>query len=307
MGAADGCVLTVFLAMILDAALGEPKWLWSRVPHPAVLMGRAVGWFDRRLNDGDQKKRKGVLAVLTLSAGAIILGLILKAIPTTIIDILVVAILIAQKSLVDHVRAVGNALQGSLQDARHAVAKIVGRDTGQMDESNVARSAIESAVENLSDGVIAPLFWFIVAGLPGILLYKIINTADSMIGYRNEKYADFGWAAARFDDVLNFLPARITALMILIVTWRFDVLEPIVRDAPQHRSPNAGWPEAAAAHSLNIALSGPRHYDGKLTDDPFVNPHGIKDLNPSHIDEVISLLWKVWGLAFFPTFLIALF
>jgi len=303
----DERILTVFFAMILDAAFGEPKWLWSRVPHPAVLLGRAVTWLDQRLNVGDQKRRNGVLALVALCFGAIVLGLILKAIPTAVLDILVVAILIAQKSLVEHVRAVGDALRVSLDDARKAVAQIVGRDTAAMDKSAVARSAIESAVENLSDGVIAPLFWFIVAGLPGILVYKAVNTADSMIGYRNEKYADFGWASARFDDLLNFLPARITSLMILIVNGRFDVLEPVVQDAQRHRSPNAGWPEAATAHSLNIALSGPRHYDGALTDDPFVNPNGITEIGPNHIDEVITLLWKVWGLAFFPAFLIALF
>lgn len=293
--------------MILDAAFGEPKWLWDRVPHPAVLMGRVVGYADEKLNKGENKRAKGILAIVTMSIGAIVLGAVLQAIPTTIVDVLVVAILIAQKSLVTHVRAVGDALRQSLPEARRAVAMIVGRDVKDMDESAVARSAIESAVENLSDGVIAPLFWFAVAGLPGILLYKVVNTADSMIGHLNKKYADFGWAAARFDDLLNVLPARITTVLILIVNWRFDILLEVTEDAPKHRSPNAGWPEAATAHSLNIALSGPRSYDGQMQDFPYANPNGIRELDANHIDEVIVLLWKVWGLAFFPAFLIALF
>ena len=307
MVATDRCVLTAFFAMILDAVLGEPKWLWNRVPHPAVLMGRAVGYADRRLNNGENKRAKGIAAIAVLSIVAIILGLVLKAIPSTVIDILVVAILIAQKSLVTHVRDVAHALRQSLPDARKAVAQIVGRDVTDMDENDVARSAIESAVENVSDGVIAPLLWFVVAGLPGILLYKIVNTADSMIGHRTEKYTDFGWAAARFDDVLNFIPARITAIMILIVNWRFDILLEVTEDAPLHRSPNAGWPEAATAHSLNIALSGPRSYDGKRQDFPFANPNGIRELNADHIDEVIVLLWKIWGLALIPAIIATLF
>jgi len=213
MVAIDRCILTVFIAMILDAVFGEPKWLWDRVPHPAVLMGRAVDYADKRLNVGDTKRTKGIIAVIAFSLIAIILGKILQVIPTTFIDIFVVAILIAQKSLVTHVRDVRDALRQSLPEARRAVAQIVGRDVKDMDESDVARSAIESAVENVSDGVIAPLFWFVIAGLPGILLYKIVNTADSMIGHKSDKYFHFGWAAARFDDVLNFIPARITAIM----------------------------------------------------------------------------------------------
>lgn len=293
--------------MIFDAALGEPKWLWGRTPHPAVLMGRAVGYADKRLNAGSHRCAKGIVALIGLVFAAIVVGILLEAIPMTIVDIIVVAILIAQKSLVQHVRAVGDALRQSLPQARDAVAQIVGRDTANMDENAVARSAIESAVENLSDGVIAPLFWFAIAGLPGILVYKIVNTSDSMIGYLNDKYAAFGWAAARFDDVLNFIPARLTSLMILAVTWRFDMAAHVTQDAALHRSPNAGWPEAATAHSLNIALSGPRSYDGTMQDFPYVNASGIRELNADHIDEVILLLWKVWGLAFFPAFLIALF
>ena len=288
--------MTITFAMLLDALLGEPKWLWGRVPHPAVLMGRLIGWIDQTWNAGEQRKLKGIIAMCGLVSAAFLLGAILLAIPGNIIDILVLAILLAQRSLSDHVLAVARGLRLSLHDGRDAVAKIVGRDTAEMDEASVARSAIESGAENLSDGVIAPLFWFFLGGLPGLLIYKITNTADSMIGYVTPRHHQFGWAAAKLDDVLNWIPARLTAMLMLIVTWRWDRLEPVMEDAPLHRSPNAGWPEAGLANVLNFALSGPRSYNGEMQDYPFVNPNGIRDLSPDHIDEAVMLLWKVWGL-----------
>ncbi|MGL5009759.1 MAG: CobD/CbiB family cobalamin biosynthesis protein, partial [Paracoccaceae bacterium] len=160
--------------MLLDAALGEPKWLWSRAPHPAVLMGRAVALADRHLNQGPGRRLKGALAMAGLAAGGLALGLEIHIIPDAgLIEIAVVAILLAQRSLADHVRAVANALRLSLGDGRAAVAMIVGRDTARMTEAEVARGAIESAAENLSDGVIAPIFWYLILGLPGLLMYKI--------------------------------------------------------------------------------------------------------------------------------------
>ncbi|WP_439154123.1 adenosylcobinamide-phosphate synthase CbiB [Yoonia sp.] len=287
--------MTLILGMILDALLGEPRWLWSRIPHPAVLMGRLIGWCDARFNAGNQR-RNGVLTMAALVIGAGALGLILQALPTYLIDIAILAVLLAQKSLVQHVQAVGDALRLSLGDGRRAVAMIVGRDTKTMDRPAVARSAIESAAENLSDGVIAPAFWFAVAGLPGLLIYKITNTADSMIGYRTPRHENFGWAAARFDDFLNLIPARLTALLIWAVTTRPDPRK-ITREAPLHRSPNAGWPEAAMAHGLNIALSGPRSYDGALRDYPFVNDDGNHDLTPDDVNRAVDTLWKTWGAA----------
>jgi len=164
-----------------------------------------------------------------------------------------------------------------------------------MDAAAVTRSAIESAAENLSDGVIAPLFWFAVAGLPGLLIYKVTNTADSMIGYRTPRHAEFGWASARFDDLLNLIPARLTAALIWAVTSRPNPKQ-IMQEAPLHRSPNAGWPEAAMAHGLNIALSGPRSYDGALRDYPFVNAAGRHDLGPDDIEQTVRVLWRTWAL-----------
>ena len=287
--------MALVLAMLLDAAFGEPKWLWDRVPHPAVLMGRAVGWLDQRLND--RTRRAGVIAVAVLVIGALMLGLILWAIPGIWVEVIVGAMLLAQRSLVQHVQAVGDALQLSVSDARHAVAMIVGRDVRDMDGPAVARGAIESGAENLSDGVIAPVFWFAIAGLPGLLIYKVVNTADSMIGYRTEKYEAFGWAAAKLDDVLNWIPARITALLIWCVAPKKVPLANVRRDAALHRSPNAGWPEAAMAPALDVSLSGPRSYEGTMQDFAWVHAKGRKDAGPADIDAAVGILWKTWGLA----------
>lgn len=280
--------------MILDALFGEPKWLWSQVPHPAVLMGRLIGWIDKTYNGGPTPFRNGLIAMICLAGGAILLGIALERIPGQVVEVLVIAILLAQKSLVDHVKAVAIGLRQSLKEGKRAVAMIVGRDTANMSTSDVARSAIESAAENVSDGVIAPIFWFLVAGLPGLLLYKITNTADSMIGYRTERHEQFGKAAARFDDLLNLIPARLTALIIWAVSPRRNMAG-VRRDAPAHRSPNAGWPEAAMAYGLNIALSGPRSYDGEIKQFPYVNAAGRVDLGSDDIINATQTLWATWG------------
>ncbi|WP_166418178.1 adenosylcobinamide-phosphate synthase CbiB [Cochlodiniinecator piscidefendens] len=283
------------IAMLLDAALGEPKWLWDRIPHPAVLMGRIIGGADTKFNSGLHRKFKGILVCASLVLCAAFLGILIESLPFgSVLSVLITAILIAQKSLTQHVQAVSTALRGSIEDARYAVSMIVGRDTSNMDGPAVARSAIESAAENMSDGVVAPIFWFLIAGLPGLLVYKIVNTADSMIGYKNERYGDFGWASARFDDVLNWAPARLTAILIALTSLRTDAFAVITRDAKLHRSPNAGWPEAAIAVVLGISLSGPRSYDGEMRDFPFVHPEGTPNANADDIDASLSVLWRVW-------------
>jgi len=289
--------MMLLLAMALDAALGEPKWLWSRLPHPAVLMGRAVGWADARLNRGGARRLRGALAMAGLGLGAGALGWAIHALPDGgVLEVITVAILLAQKSLVQHVQAVADGLRGSLAGGRRMVARIVGRDTAAMDAPAVARAAIESAAENLSDGVIAPIFWYLVGGLPGLMLYKITNTADSMIGHRTPRHEQFGWAAARFDDLLNLIPARLTAALIATAHWRPDALRIILRDAPLHRSPNAGWPEAAMAVVLGISLSGPRSYHGERRDFPWVYAQGRRDTGPADIDAACGALWRAWAL-----------
>ncbi|XDA99164.1 adenosylcobinamide-phosphate synthase CbiB [Sulfitobacter sp. LCG007] len=280
-------------ALLLDAALGEPRWLWDRLPHPAVLMGRAVGACDKAFNRGGARRLKGICVVFLLAGAAWILGRLLET-PGPLIAIPVAAILLAQRSLADHVRQVADGLRMSLAEGRRSVARIVSRDTGGMDGTGVARAAIESAAENFSDGVVAPAFWFLIGGLPGILIYKLVNTADSMIGYRTARHESFGWAAARLDDVLNLIPARLTALLILLI-GRVTDRRGIVADARRHKSPNAGWPEAAAARALGVALAGPRSYGGVSTEFPFVNAAGRRMLGPEAIDAAVRLLWRGWA------------
>jgi adenosylcobinamide-phosphate synthase len=201
-------------------------------------MGR--GWLVRQdVQHGTARRAKGVLAVVVLSAVAIALGWVVRSLPGgPVFEVLIVAVLLAQKSLVDHVRAVAEGLRRSLGDGRRAVSMIVGRDTRELDEAAVARAAIESAAENLSDGVVAPAFWFLVAGLPGILLYKIVNTADSMIGHRTERHGDFGWAAARLDDVLNWAPARLTACLIALTRLDMGAMQGRYPRRPLHTAPS---------------------------------------------------------------------
>jgi adenosylcobinamide-phosphate synthase len=291
----DHAVL-LLAALALDAAFGEPRFIWDRLPHPAVLMGRAVGWCDARFNRGSGRRVKGVLVVLGLSAGAVALGAVIAALPGgPVLEVIGAAILLAQKSLVEHVRAVAIGLRTSLDAGRRAVSMIVGRDTAALDEAAIARAAVESAAENLSDGVVAPAFWFLIGGLPGIIFYKIINTADSMIGHRTERHGEFGWAAARLDDVLNWVPARLTALLIAVVSLDASALRTAATDGPRHRSVNAGWPEAAMARVLGLALSGPRSYGGEMTTDPVLNPEGRRAATAGDIEAATRMLWRVWG------------
>lgn len=295
----------LLVAMILDALVGEPKWLWSRVSHPIVLMGRLIGWCDDTFNQG-AARLKGLLVMAALAIGALGVGWIIAAMPLGWLwQILIAAVLLAQKSLVQHVEAVADGLRRSLDDGKRAVAMIVGRDTGTLDAAAVSRAAIESAAENMSDGVIAPAFWFLVGGLPGLLLYKITNTADSMIGHRTPRHEAFGWAAARLDDGLNFIPARLTALLIAL-TRGPTALRCAYRDGPLHRSVNAGWPEAAMAASLGLSLSGPRAYGGEMTADPELNAGGIRHASPGDITAAVRILWLVWGALLAVIFAVAL-
>ncbi|HBZ43827.1 MAG TPA: adenosylcobinamide-phosphate synthase [Maritimibacter sp.] len=291
-------------ALILDAVLGEPDEVWSRIPHPAVLMGRAVGWVDRKMNHGKGRIVTGAVALggLIVVVGGIAWGL---AQIGWLVEIVVAAVLLAHRSLVDHVRDVADALVESTEGGRRVVAKIVGRDTATMDDEDIARAAIESAAENFADGVVAPAFWFLIAGLPGIAIYKLVNTADSMIGYRTPRHEAFGKAAARLDDLLNWVPARITAVLIFALNHRPRGWALIRQDAPLHRSPNAGWPEAAMAVSLDVALAGPRSYEGEVRDYPFVNAPGDRDPSANDIDRAVSVLWRAWTGLLVLSFIIA--
>lgn len=285
----------LLIALLLDAALGEPKWLWSRLPHPAVLMGRAVAALDRHLNKGSMGILRGLFAITTLMGGAYLIGYVLS-LAGPIVEIILAAILLAHRSLVQHVAAVASGLRTSVEDGRNAVAMIVSRDTSAMDQSATTRAAIESAAENMSDGVIAPAFWFLIGGLPALMVYKIVNTADSMIAYRTPKYEQFGKAAALMDDALNLIPARLTCWLIAIPAGVLGQWREIGTDARQHRSPNAGWPEAAMARAIGVALAGPRAYDGQIQEFPWVGGAGTRHAGPTDIDAALGKLWQAWGI-----------
>ncbi|MEE9454521.1 MAG: adenosylcobinamide-phosphate synthase CbiB [Paracoccaceae bacterium] len=293
----DNLDLLIF-ALVLDALFGEPAWLWMHLPHPATLMGRAVDWLDLRLNRGEHRRFAGGVAIISLVLVTLLAGVAISLLPDAgVFEVLGAAILLAQRSLCDHVSAVATGLRENLENGRKAVAMIVGRDSGDLDESSITRSAIESAAENFSDAVIAPAFWFLLFGLPGIMVYKIVNTADSMIGYRTDRYRDFGWASARLDDALNWIPARITGALICLAHWSMDALRVMQKDAHKHRSPNAGWPESAMAGVLHIALAGPRSYDGKMINFAWVNGSARKSLGPKDIDNAVKALWYSWATA----------
>ena len=283
------------LALIVDAILGEPDWLWRRVPHPAVLFGRVIDWLEGLLNEGASRRAKGVVAVLVLLVMVWLPARVLSwEIFLGVFEVLGAAVLIAQRSLADHVSAVADALRVSLAEGRGAVARIVGRDPETLDQAGVARAAIESAAENFSDGAVAPAFWFLIGGLPGIAIYKAVNTADSMTGHRSERFAEFGWAVARLDDAMNWIPARLAGLLICLVGGGRAAMKVMLRDAALHKSPNAGWPEAAIAASLEIALAGPRVYGGVLTDDPYMNAGGRKAAVLADIEDAVRVIWRAW-------------
>ncbi|MBR0738576.1 cobalamin biosynthesis protein CobD [Bradyrhizobium liaoningense] len=289
----------MMVAMAADALLGWPSWLFARIGHPVTWLGRLIGAIDtawNRASDPPAQRRAagvaGALLVITLSVavGAVVQSLL----PWGWIQIALVGILawplVALRSLHDHVAAVAKPLStGDVAAAREAVSRIVGRDPAALDEAGIARAAIESLAENASDGIVAPVFWGALFGLPGIFGYKAINTLDSMIGHRNERHEAFGWAAARIDDVANFIPARLTGfLFVLLAQRRSEALACMTRDARRHRSPNAGWPEAAMAGALGVRLSGPRIYHGSVTNEPWLNEGG-RDPLAADIDEGLAV------------------
>ncbi|MCY4101631.1 MAG: adenosylcobinamide-phosphate synthase CbiB [Rhodobacteraceae bacterium] len=292
-----GSILVLLIALILDAIIGDPEDFWKKIPHPVVLMGKLIKYYDQEFNlkSGNNRKQAGLIGLLVGSAAFVILGLILEMLPFIIIDVIIVAVLLAQKSLIQHAKEVMEALGLSLMEGRLAVAKIVGRDTSHLDESEVVRATVESTAEGFLDGVFAPIFWYLIAGLPGLLVYKFVNTADSMIGYKTEQYEEFGWATAKFDDILNYLPARIIPFIIGIAQLSLSPIKLAFEDGSNHRSLNAGWPEAAFASALGIALSGPRSYDGELRQYPFINQTGRMELVPEDINDCIKIAWKGWA------------
>ncbi|WP_249157564.1 adenosylcobinamide-phosphate synthase CbiB [Bradyrhizobium sp. KB893862 SZCCT0404] len=287
------------VAMAVDALLGWPSWLFARIGHPVTWLGRAIGAIDAAWNrESDPpalRRAAGIAGALVVIAISVVIGWVIQSLLTwTWVQIVLVGVLawplVALRSLHDHVAAVATPLRaGDITAAREAVARIVGRDPAALDEAGIARAAIESLAENASDGIVAPVFWGALFGLPGILGYKAINTLDSMIGHRSARHEAFGWAAARIDDVANFIPARLTGfLFVLLAPRRSEALSCMTRDARRHRSPNAGWPEAAMAGALGVRLSGPRIYHGSVTNEPWLNG-GARDPLAADIGEGLAV------------------
>ena len=311
-------LLALLVALTLDGLVGDPARLWSRLPHPVVVIGRCIGWADARFNrrgssSSDAAKRgRGVLLVAALLLGAILIGgaltLAARTLPLGwVIEGALASTLIAQRSLYEHVEAVLDALLADgLAGGRAAIAHIVGRDPATLDFAGVVRAGIESLAENFSDAVVAPAFWYAAAGLPGLLAYKALNTADSMVGHRTARHLHFGWAAARADDVANWAPSRIAggiltaAAAMRRMRWR-GALQAMRADAGAHTSPNAGWPEAAMAGALGLALAGPRTYAGRTVDGAWLNAQGRREVRTGDLRRALDLFatacWLTGGLA----------
>ncbi|WP_374653278.1 adenosylcobinamide-phosphate synthase CbiB [Dongia sp.] len=296
------------IAILADAALGEPAWLYRRVAHPVQLIGTVIAWADRRFNresdTGGKRRQAGLAVCLCVTLGAFLSGWAIQALLLGLPDGplwlgLLMSALIAQKSLYLHVADVAKAMELSgAEGGRIAVARIVGRDPEVLDAAGISRAAIESLAENFSDGIVAPIFWGLALGLPGMLAYKAVNTMDSMIGHKTPRHLDFGRAAARFDDLVNLPASRLSALLLIlgsiaqrgahaVAAWRA-----VRRDAHRHKSPNAGWPEAAMAGALGFAIAGPRRYHGVRVTDPWMNDGGRWQLNAADIRAALSLYWR---------------
>lgn len=285
-GHAPDALFMLFLALALDGVLGEMPWLFRWVPHPVVAIGRLIAALERRLNRPDRsdgaRRWRGVLTAAGLTVGALAVGGAVAFLARTlphgwIVEVFLMAALLAQRSLFDHVSDVAWALEEEgLEAGRYAVSRIVGRDPQTLDRHGVARAAIESLAENFADGVVAPVFWYALLGLPGLLAFKVVSTLDSMIGHQNDRYRAFGMASARLDDAMNLIPARLAGLMLVLAApfvpkgKPFAGLLTMLADARHHRSPNSGWPEAAAAGALGLALGGPRTYPGLVVDEKWI-------------------------------------
>ena len=313
------------LALLLDAAFGYPDWLFRKAGHPVTWIGALIGLADRRLNkeSGSPLTRKlaGVLAIICVTGSVCATGLLIQIAAGElrhgwVLTAIAASTLFASRSLYTHVRDVAVALEmDGLEGGRRAVSRIVGRDPETLDSASVARAAIESLAENASDGVVAPVFWFLVLGLPGVAAYKAINTADSMIGHRTPRHEAFGWPAARLDDLVNLPASRLTAALFALAAFfcalpRFALLErklckaspagavrAVIRDARRHRSPNAGWPEAAMAGALGLKLAGPRSYGGVAVPDAYMGD-GRADASAGDIRRALNLAKAAWIIMF---------
>ena len=264
------CILPLLIGWVLDLLLGDPQWM----PHPVVWFGKMIAFGEKQLNRGTHRKFKGALLAIFLVVFVFGICWVIDHFLSDWVSILFRSLIIfwclAGTTLIREVRQTFLAVDRSLEEGRKQVARIVGRDTTELSAQEIRTAALETLAENLSDGVIAPLFWFAIGGVPGMLAYKMVNTLDSMIGYKTDRYKDFGCFAARLDDVVNYIPARITAFLMVLASGRLSLLKFVAKYGSQHASPNSGYPEAALAGILNCRFGGPHTYFGQLFDKPFI-------------------------------------
>ena len=290
--------------LLADGLIGDPGWLYNRISHPVVLIGKLIGGLEKKFNReklGNAFRFVfGAVVAMVVIVSAIVVGILItllcERIPFgALILVIISSSLVACRGLYSAVADVGKGLTVSLGEGRKAVSQIVGRDPASLDEAGVTRAAIESLAENFSDGTVAPLFWFLLFGLPGLLFYKAVNTLDSMIGHHSERYEFFGKFAARLDDVVNYIPARLTGLLIAAAalvlpgTSGRTAFRSMMTDARHHKSVNAGWQEAAFAGALDVALAGPRHYGGTCVDDAWMHASGRKEPGGRDIHRALRL------------------
>ena len=281
-------ILPLLIGWLLDLVLGDPSWL----PHPVVWFGKMIAFGEKRLNKGSQRKLKGammsvflIVLVFTATYG---LFAILPPFGRVGVGSLLIFYCLAGTTLIHEVREVFHAVDRSLDEGRKQVARIVGRDTSELSAQEVRTAALETLAENLSDGVIAPLFWLAIGGVPAMVAYKMVNTLDSMIGYRTERYKDFGCWAARIDDVANYIPARITALLMIIAAGKPQLIGFIWHNGCNHASPNSGYPEAALAGILDCRFGGPHYYFGELFDKPYIGENA-RELTTADMQKAVRI------------------
>ena len=301
-----GAEIAIVIGWVLDLIMGDPMGL----PHPIVWFGRAISYCEHRWNSGGYRKAKGAVVALVLVAGVFFL---VAAIDQLMISIGLLAVVafrslvvfygLAGTTLTREVRMVFEAVDRSLDEGRKQVARIVGRDTGKLSAQEVRTAALETLAENLSDGVVAPIFWLAVGGVPAMMAYKMVNTLDSMVGYRTDRYRDFGCVAARLDDVANFIPARLTALLMVTVSGKWGLMAFVRRFGPCHASPNSGYPEAALAGILNCRFGGPHDYFGQLFEKPFIGDNE-KMLTTEDMRKAISINRRVEAVTVALTFIV---
>lgn len=298
--------LPLLVGVLMDCVLGDPMGL----PHPVVGYGRLISLFEHRWNHGQNRKLKGMLMTVLLVAGvaAVVWGVLVMARNLSVwLEVVLSAVLVfyclAGKTLIDEVQAVFRETDISLERGRKQVARIVGRDTSELTAQEVRIAALETLAENLSDGVVAPLFWYMVAGVPGMMAYKMVNTLDSMVGYKNERYRNFGCFAARLDDVANYIPARLTALLMVLVSGRWSLLAFVKRYGRQHASPNSGYPESALAGILDCRFGGPHVYFGQVVDKPWIGEN-CRAVNTADMQVAVAVNRRVEAVLLLVYFLI---